>query len=220
MSRLRRLKERKRRNKIKFTACSLALILSICSSQLLGTYAFFKDSEDINSDLSISIGNVNVDVGEDINFENLEKGKEYKSNDLYIKNQGTLRQKIYLKIPKSSSFLDEIDCKIELNYNGNIKTINLSKNLDNYIDTGFILDCEYNKNIITYKFIMNVKDSTNYATYNSSEKLKLNLEVMATQIGELDFSNRNYGFYDIDTQEITASIKTLDSYETNSTIVD
>ena len=54
MSRLRRLKKLRRKNRIKATACGLALALVIGSAQGLGTYALFTDVEDASSNLAIS----------------------------------------------------------------------------------------------------------------------------------------------------------------------
>lgn len=216
MSRLRRLKERKRKNRIKATACSLAFALVIGSAQGLGTYALFTDTEDVDSNLAISTGDVDVEIGEDFSFkENMEKGKEYNSDEFNITNNGTLKQKIYLKIKDLDSFISKVNCKIELNYGDKKEIINLDnfQKLENYINTGFILNPGQS---ITYKFVMKVKDATKYTKDQSQSEVNLQLEVLATQIGTI--IKENYGFYDIDMQKITAAIKQLAPDETHVTI--
>lgn len=97
MSRLRRLKKLRRKNRIKATACGLALALVIGSAQGLGTYALFTDVEDASSNLAISTGDVDVEVSKGHNFTDVQPG----SSNPYIytiTNNGTLRQQIKLSI--------------------------------------------------------------------------------------------------------------------------
>ncbi len=214
MGRLRRLKERKRKNRIKTTACSLALALAIGSAQGIGTHALFTDTEDIANNLTISTGDVDVEIDEGFKLENMEIGKEYESELFEIKNNGTLKQKIYLKFPNSNSFVEKVNCRLELNYKGKTQNVILNdlENLESYREiSDFILN---HGESITYKFVMEAKNTNK----DTKEELKLNLEVLATQIGTLEFNQKNYGFYDIDTQKNTVSIKELAPDETDETI--
>lgn len=98
MSKLRKLKKEKRKNRIKATSCALALALAIQSAQGLGTYALFTDSEDVASNLAISTGDVDVEVvGGNSSFQNVRPGSTH-SYQYIITNQGTLRQQLKLGI--------------------------------------------------------------------------------------------------------------------------
>ena len=61
-SRLKRLKDIRRKNKIKTTFCCLTLALAMGISQGIGTYALFTDNENVSSDISLSTGDVDVEV--------------------------------------------------------------------------------------------------------------------------------------------------------------
>ena len=91
MSRFRRLKEEKIKNRIKSISFVLALALLIGSVQGLGTYALFTDTEDVASNLAISTGDVDVKVSEGQTITELAQGINFS-----ITNQGTLNQNISL----------------------------------------------------------------------------------------------------------------------------
>ena len=61
-SRLKRLKNIRRKNKIKNNFCCLTLALAMGISQGIGTYALFTDNENVSSDISLSTGDVDVEV--------------------------------------------------------------------------------------------------------------------------------------------------------------
>ncbi len=70
MSRLRRLKERKRKQFIKTIMSSLALALVMGASQGVTTHAWFTDEEIIDNDLIITMGNLDVEIGKGFNMNN------------------------------------------------------------------------------------------------------------------------------------------------------
>lgn len=98
MSRLRRLKERKSKNRIRVASCGLLLALAVGSVQGLGTYTLFTDSKDVSSELAISTGDVDVEINSNF-FEhtNVQPNEEYRQT-FNITNKGTLRQNINLSL--------------------------------------------------------------------------------------------------------------------------
>ena len=99
MSRVKRLKERrrKRKNKIKTTSCCLTLALAMGISQGIGTYALFTDTENVPSDISLSTGDVDVEVSKGFEFKDLAP-EESRTHQFTITNHGTLRQHIKLSV--------------------------------------------------------------------------------------------------------------------------
>lgn len=106
MSRLRRLKKLRRKNRIKATACGLALALAIGSAQGLGTYALFTDVEDVPSDLAISTGDVDVEVSEGVKLKDVQPASS-NSYTYTITNHGTLRQQLKLNIDIPTTVTDK-----------------------------------------------------------------------------------------------------------------
>ncbi|WP_155490080.1 TasA family protein, partial [Paraclostridium sordellii] len=109
MSRIRRLKENRRKNTIKTTVASLALVLALGFTQVIGTYALFTDTVDLPSNLSISTGDVDVRVDDGFNItieddyyikDNEQIQKKHKFN---IYNDGTLKQNISLSLDYNSN---------------------------------------------------------------------------------------------------------------------
>lgn len=97
MSRLKSLKEKIRKKTIKTTMVSLALALAIGSTQIMGTYALFTDVEDMASDLSISTGDIDVEVSKGLDFTDVQPGQKIEI-PVTITNKGTLKQNISLKL--------------------------------------------------------------------------------------------------------------------------
>ena len=100
MSRLERLKELRRKNRMKATACGLTLALAIGSAQGLGTYALFTDTEDLASNLAISTGDVDVDVSDGEHLTDVKPGDNIEI-PITITNNGTLNQNISLELSTS-----------------------------------------------------------------------------------------------------------------------
>lgn len=98
MSRLKRLKKT-RNQTIKTVMSSLALTLIIGVGNTISTYAWFNDKENIQNDLSITMGKLNVAISEGFNSEILKEDKNFKAvKDFTIKNAGNLNEKLRLKI--------------------------------------------------------------------------------------------------------------------------
>lgn len=201
MSRLRRLKERK--NRIKATACGLALSLSIGSIQGLGTYALFTDREDIASELAISTGDVDVELSSNtVKMPALFNGKTI-TKEFTITNQGTLKQYIKLNIS------EQLDDGIVFNewislYGIQFKTIDENQNEitltigeDGYLkdgDASFELDPGKDIKAIV-SFTTKSIDNITQESY-AGKKFSLNIGVEASQLGIENIEGK--GFFDID----------------------
>ena len=207
MSRLERLKELRRKNIIKATACGLALALAIGSAQGLGTYALFTDTEDVASNLTISTGDVDVKVskgqtvtsiGEEIAFE--------------ITNEGTLNQNISLNIIADQELRNNLgDVGIyfysDTDSNPNISEIK-KEVLDKYIDL-----TNNNKELFVLSPGQTIQGSIDLDIKSSiieNKEYKLNLQVNARQINKSK-ELKNYGFYDEDIQKNTININSKES---------
>ena len=204
MSRLKRLKERKRKNRIKATVCGLALFLQIGSIRLLGTHALFADVEDIPTNISISTGDVEVEVEDRFNKINLEQGKEY-NNEFSISNKGTISQKVYLTFDyEGANYLDGIIYKLQVIYKDRVldeiiksgEDFKKSEEIeikDN--DSEFILEAGEN---ITCKTSILLEETDNVYL---QDNCYFDLKITSKQIGFDD-----YGFYDVDYQKNEISI--------------
>ena len=62
MSRVTRLKKERKRKLIKTTSCGLALALVLGTTQKFGSFALFTDTARIPSDISLSTGDVDVEI--------------------------------------------------------------------------------------------------------------------------------------------------------------
>ncbi|MDY3960016.1 TasA family protein [Romboutsia timonensis] len=198
MSRLRRLKELRRKNRIKATACGLALALAIGSSQGLGTYALFTDVEDVPSDIAISTGDVDVKVSEGKNFTDVQPGDNIEI-PFIITNKGTLNQNVSLKLDIATEISQYLTSTIIFNTSDiTIKGENL------YNNTGLlVLSPGQTINGSINIIVDNMSSETQNTLYGNEQKI--NLTVKSTQINE---SNTlvNDGFYDIETQLSTITI--------------
>ena len=121
MSRLRKLKQRRRKQFIKTTMSSLALILVIGTVQSTTTYAWFTDKELIDNDLIITMGKLDVKIEEGLNVDNLQVD-QISEKEFKIENIGSLDQKIKLKFSGSKSHTLEPENLKYIDYKLDIKT--------------------------------------------------------------------------------------------------
>lgn len=205
MSRLRRLKEKTRKNTIKTTMASLALILAIGSTQVIGTYALFTDNVDVSSDLSISTGDVDVKVGKGPNITDVQPGQKIEI-PVTITNQGTLNQNIKLDLSISDAIKPYLtDAEYKFN------KVKISKSTIE--DENGIMYKEDNSlfvltpgNSIEGTIIIDIKQMDR-DTQNNLSKVKhsVDLKVKSTQISDNNKVFKN-GFYDEVTQTNTITI--------------
>lgn len=200
MSRLRRLKENRRKNIIKTTMASLALVLAIGSTQTIGTYALFTDTENVPSNLSISTGDVDVEVEEVSHITDIEPGDgKVITMPVRITNNGTLNQNIRLKLSTSSDIESYLKHKFVFN-NG------ITTNNDGVMYNGEEL------------FVLapgeSITGSTNITVDSMSKELQnslagkpqnVNLTIESTQVNK-DNTLVNNGFCDVAIQENTISV--------------
>lgn len=220
MSRLKKLKERKIKNKIKATSCGLALALLIGSVQGLGTYALFTDNVDV-SKLAISTGDVDVSAGEGFKDDLIDKNNII-TKSFKIKNQGTLRQKLQLGLITNTSISEE--ALKNINYNltmthgeKNIKPINLNFYEIKQMEP---IDLEYEhggKVILKPGEIIDCTATISLKNGSRSNQEKVNIEfnlnILASQIGY----KKHKGFIGIHNQNNNFLIKksNLEDLETN-----
>lgn len=198
MSRLRRLKKLRRKNRIKATACGLALALAIGSSQGLGTYALFTDVEDVSSNLAISTGDVDVEVSDGIDFIDVQPQDNIEV-PFVITNKGTLNQNVSLKLDISTGISKYL-------------TYDIIFSNDNIIRNGEIL---YNgSDLLVLSPGETIIGSIQIAVGNMSSEIQkelygkvqdIELSIKTTQINK-DNTLVNDGFYDVEIQRSTIMI--------------
>lgn len=197
MSRVKKLKERKGRriNKLKIAAVSLTLTLTISSTQALGTYALFTDTEDLVSDLSISTGDVDVEVNKGFDKTDVQSGHTFTHN-VIITNNGTSNQNIRLELEKKLDYVDYsvdfVDEKI-----ADLASLSIvEQNITNADGTLFVLPPGEQVNATINIRIGEIPKDV----YNTTENIKL--VVLASQINKANTIVKN-GFYDIAIQQNT-----------------
>ncbi|WP_025161795.1 TasA family protein [Paraclostridium bifermentans] len=104
MSRLKSLKEKIRKKTIKTTMASLALALAIGSTQIMGTYALFKDTVAVTDNLTISTGDVDVEISEGFNETDIKSGDTF-TKKINITNNGTLEQNVGIALDSSLTWI-------------------------------------------------------------------------------------------------------------------
>lgn len=221
MSRLRRLKERKRKQFIKTIMSSLALVLVMGASQGVTTHAWFTDEEIIDNDLIITMGNLDVEIGKGFNGEILKFNENLKKS-FSIENCGTLKQNLSIGLQItddiSEDVLDSIIYKIKLNHNGKeLPTIErtiheLTQNRVEIKDSnGEKITLNLNDKLECTATVI-ITDKSKFDKI-SGNQLKFALEVFANQT---DYNNK--GFTDLDTQENLINIdkKELEPGETET----
>ncbi|WP_455537592.1 hypothetical protein [Terrisporobacter sp.] len=191
MSRLKKLK-----NKVKTTFCCLTLAFIMGIPQGIGTYALFTDNEDVPSDISLSTGDVDVEVSEGKKF--IEVEPEDKINiPIRITNNGTLNQNISLDFSISKDIeeyliyefvFDEITIKNGVMYNG---------------EKLFVLSP--GKSILGEAKITVAKELKDKQNDLCGTEKSIDIIVKSTQINK-DNTLMNNGFYDVAIQKNTMSI--------------
>ena len=223
MSRLRRLKQR-RKQFIKTTMSSLALILVIGTVQSTTTYAWFTDKELIDNDLSITMGKLDVKIEEGLNVDNLQLD-QISEKKFKIENIGSLDQKIKLKFSKSKSHtlepenLKYIDYKLDIKTSkGDKVSINKSNNSEVellnsdgsrlILEDGDYLDC---------KSTINIKNGITLEQKKllSEKIINFDITVLASQVNYIGgvVDNNEIGFTDKDSQDNLVKIGKIYSYE-------
>lgn len=207
MSRLRRLKEKTRKSIIKTTMASLALVLAIGSTQIMGTYALFKDTEDVTSNLSVSTGDVDIEIekgSEGFNETGLQPNDSFE-HEFVVKNHGTLKQNITLQLEGVPNELKPyIEYNIKFDNNTELSTMfemqdGFKKAIVNNNRNLFILDPGKNINLTAQIIIdCNMPEEIQMALQNIKNKLILRVE--STQINDKNTLFNN-GFYDLEIQE-------------------
>lgn len=197
MSRMSRLKREKRKNMIKTTSCGLALVLAIGSAQGLGTYALFTDTENVPSDIALSTGDVDVEVGKGMDFTEVNP-KDTKTIPVTITNHGTLNQNISLSLDISEGIKQYLDTKFVF------KSITVDKSGVMHNQNGIFVLAPGES--ITGYIEIAVKDMTKEQQNTlAKKKQNINLKVKSTQINQNNTLVDN-GFYDIAIQENSITI--------------
>ena len=202
-SRLKRLKDIRRKNKIKTTFCCLTLALAMGISQGIGTYALFTDNENVSSDISLSTGDVDVEVDNGKDFTDVKPGDEI-NIPIKITNNGTLNQNISLGF-------------------------SVSDDIKQYLRHEFIFDGITIDNGVMYKgkelFVLAPGESITGETKVTvlrdvqnnlyETKKHIDITVKSTQINKNNTLS-NKGFYDVAIQRNTITIATGEkAYSTN-----
>lgn len=218
MSRFRRLKDRRRKNRIKATSYGLALALAVGSAQGLCTYALFTDTEKVPSDLAISTGDVDVEIDKkSFNYDDVKPNAELK-HEFKITNSGTLNQniKLGLIVPSGEIPKEIYDCinsyKVEFTTNedgnpGIVSIDNLKLGISELkvndgsgdlfiLSPGQSITCN-----VTIK--MNTIDQEKQIRL-SGQTLEMDLNVQAIQLDKNNIIDK--GFYDIDIQNNSLTI--------------
>lgn len=224
MSRLKRLKKRKNQT-IKTVMRSLALALIIGFGNTISTYAWFNDKANIQNDLSITMGDLNVAIGNGFNSEILKQDKDFKVVKAFtIKNNGNLNQKLRLKInlnqfndlnPMYFKYISYDLNIVDENNNKIITNLDVNLSEDQFID----LNYEDGKRVIlksgeTLKCKSTITlntDDKNIINEMSKKKIGFNLDVFASQVnysnGQID--SEEIGFTDIANQFNLLSIEDI-----------
>lgn len=224
MSRLRRLKQRRRKQFIKTTMSSLALILVIGTVQSTTTYAWFTDKELIDNDLSITMGKLDVKIEEGLNVDNLQLD-QISEKKFKIENIGSLDQKIKLKFSKSKSHTLELENLKYIDYKLDIKTskgdkVSINKSNNSEVE---LLNSDGSRLILEDGDYLDCKSTINIKNGITLEQKKLlsekiinfDITVLASQVNYIGgvVDNNEIGFTDKDSQDNLVKIDKIYSYE-------
>lgn len=231
MSRLRRLKNNKRKKIIKTTICSLALSITIGSTKNISTYAWFIDKEEINNNILISTGELDVLVSDGFNGEKLNDVEPI-TNEFTISNEGTLKEKLQVGFSLSkenslpSQCFEWIDYELTINdENGEQIIIDGSDILNSnnkfdliyedgnplILDKGEQLNCKSS-------LVINKETPSDILAIMSGKSLEFDISVLASQLsydGNGNLKLEHKGFKDVDNQKNLAYISNIESNETN-----
>ncbi|MGL6106252.1 TasA family protein [Romboutsia sp.] len=205
MSRLRRLKERKRKQFIKTVMTSLVLTLSIGCGSTMTTYAWFTDKETVENDLVITMGELDVNITEGFNISELNRNDEaYKT--FSISNDGTLKQHISMKLDGINKDIEKyINYKIVFN-NEAIQPINGEELLNGdhinlKYDNGTLVVLNPTETLTATAYITISKDMPKDLINSFVENaLTFDLKVIATQVNNENII-LDWGFSDIAIQK-------------------
>lgn len=89
-------KKIEKKQKIKETILGLTLAISIGVAGSVGSYAYFSDRVNTDNGIKITMGTLDVGIGEGFNQDVFEKGIVYEKN-FNITNEGTLDEILTLK---------------------------------------------------------------------------------------------------------------------------
>lgn len=92
MSKLREISKKK--ESIKATITGLALVLAIGSAGGVGSYAYFTAKANINNSLNVTMGTMDISIGNGIDEEKATPGTQVQSEVFNISNKGSLDQYI------------------------------------------------------------------------------------------------------------------------------
>lgn len=227
MSRLRKLKERKKKQYTKAIMSSLALTIAIGYSQTMTTYAWFTDTENIENDLILTMGKLDVEIKEGLNVQNLNLNNLHEQ-EFKINNLGSLKQKLRLKFLKGESNNIEKEHLKYISYTLSIKTSknknviinNLNNNeveLLNSDGTKLVLDPGDYLNCKSQIYIKDKEDNPIPEDIKKSLSKKIadfNIAVLASQINydsDGNIENNHIGFTDRDIQRNVVRIDKLTS---------
>lgn len=229
MSRLRKLKKRKKKQYTKTIMSSLALTIAIGYSQTMTTYAWFTGTENIQNDLIVTMGKLDVEIKEGLNVQNLKLNKLYEK-EFKINNLGSLKQKLRLKFSKGEYNNIEKEHLKYISYTLSIKTSknknviinNLNNNeveLLNSDGTKLVLDSGDYLNCKSQILIKDTEDNPIPEDIKKSLSKKIadfNIAVLASQISydsDGNIENNHIGFTDRDIQHNVVRIDKLTSCE-------
>ena len=224
MSRLRRLKQRRRKQFIKTTMSSLALILVIGTVQSTTTYAWFTDKELIDNDLSITMGKLDVKIEEGLNVDNLQVD-QISEKRFKIENIGSLDQKIKLKFSKSKSHTLEPENLKYIDYKLDIKTSKGDKVSINKLNNSEVelLNSDGSRLILEDGDYLDCKSTINIKNGITLKEKKLlyekiinfDITVLASQVNYIGgvVDNNEIGFTDRDSQDNLVKIGKIYSCE-------
>ncbi|MGL5756455.1 MAG: TasA family protein [Paraclostridium sp.] len=217
MSRLKRLKYKRKQNReaIKASMTSIVLALGIGTCGSLDTYAYFADEEMVSNDLNIEMGNLDVSISEGLNVEGLKENQERPDSEykeFYIKNEGSLKQNLSIKFEEltsnnmDDSELSKLTYEVIIHNKDGVEILKIEKNLKDLLDGESIrlVDLDGNKiKLNKDESILcksKIKSDTELSDSMSNKVAKFKLIVKATQ------TETEKGFFDIATQVNTISM--------------
>ena len=200
-----KLKNKKMKKFTKNVVSSLALALLMSSTQIIPTYALFTDTIKIANDLVISMGKLDVNIGDGFNEKELEVKNEVINNTFKITNDGTLKQHLKLSLSGIDNNIKKyLDYNIEFeNYNDKtIKPISYKQLLNNNL-----VSLKYEDDSLVVlepgKFITataNIVIDENIPQDLIEQPLKFNLNINAIQVNN-ETLIQDFGFSDIEIQK-------------------
>lgn len=200
-----KLKNKKMKKFTKNVVSSLALSLAMSSTQIIPTYALFTDTIKIANDLVISMGKLDVNIGNGFNEKELEVKNEVINNTFKITNDGTLKQHLKLSLSGIDNNIKKyLDYNIEFeNYNDKtIKPISYKQLLNNNL-----VSLKYGDDSLVVlepgKFITataNIVIDENIPQDLIEQPLKFNLNINAIQVNN-ETLIQDFGFSDVEIQE-------------------